>query len=411
MKTLLPRIFKTIVVALLALILIAIGVKYQKPLNDWNNTVIKGEKPQAFYNLYLNNYIPTSEVWDLKSDIGEQTVTTNQYGRKVSLGGLITGVDVQQDLIKVGFNSGLVLHLSNKGKLQKKYNLSAILKDLTLKKSNGGVRATLWIEDNIIFVFYTASHQPDKFQIRGALVNLQEKKVLDNINMGDFELHEHFALGGGADYDKANKSIILAIGAASGTDDITTGSKAQEDSNLFGKVVSIQLTNNVKLGQPKVISKGHRNPQGLTLSNNNIYSVEHGPKGGDELNLITKGGNYGWNYFSYGTKYTKVDESYNQSHDLYIEPLYYFTPSIGISDVANCPAVFSDLGYQNCLLISSMRDGSFYLAKFNPNQSAIQSVERVHLGNRIRKIKAFKDLIYLFTDNQSIVKIRYSKLQ
>ncbi len=403
---------KIISIAFLALSLVAIGVKYQQPINDWNNSIIKGEKKKSFANLYLNNYLPKSETWHLKDKMGEQVMVTNQYGRKVSLGGLITGTNVKENSIKTAFNSGLILYLSDNGDLIKRINIAPLLKDFVLKKSNGGVRATLWINDELVFMYYTASiNIKDSFKMRGALINLKESRVLDNIELGEFELKEHFALGGGVDYDSTNNRIVLAVGVASGSDDTTTGSKAQNDSNLFGKVISIRLNaNKTKLLSPEIISKGHRNPQGLTLFNNKIYAVEHGPKGGDELNLISQNGNYGWNNFSYGTKYIRPDEEYNQSNNKYIEPEYYFTPSIGISDVSKCPEIFSDSGYKNCLLISSMRDGSFYLSKFNPDQSYIQSMERVHLGNRIRKIRGFGNSVYLFTDNQSIVKIDYSKL-
>jgi len=397
---------------IMALVLVAIGVKYQQPLNNWNNANIKGEKKKTFSNLYLNNYLPTSETWDLKEKMGEQVLVTNQYGKKVSLGGLATGVNVKANSIKVAFNSGLILHLSNDGNLIERIDARTLLKDFSLKKSNGGVRATLWINDELIFMYYTAFNDiKNSFQMRGSLINLKESTALDNIELGQFDLDEHFALGGGVDYDKHNNRIILAIGTASGTDDTKASSKSQDNSNLFGKIVGIELNaKTMQLLPPEIISKGHRNPQGLTLFNNKIYAVEHGPKGGDELNLISKNGNYGWNNFSYGTKYIKPDKQYNQSNTKYIEPIYYFTPSIGISDVTKCPEIFSDPGYKNCLLISSMRDGSFYLSKFNPDQSYIQSMERVNLGSRIRKIRGLGNSVYLFTDNQSIVKVSYSKL-
>jgi len=403
---------KIIIVAFVALLLVAIGVKYQQPLNDWNNSAIKGEKKKYFANLYLNNYRPTSTTWNLKEKMGKQVMVVNQYGREVSLGGLITGANVKKNSIKTAFNSGLILYLSGNGDLIKKIDTVPLLKDFILKKSNGGVRATLWINNNLVFMYYTAANNiKDSFSLRGALINLKENKVLDNLEIGKFDLNEHFALGGGIDYDQKKNRIILAIGVASGTDDTKTSSKAQDNSNLFGKVVSINLnTKKTKLSPPAIISKGHRNPQGLVFINNKIYAVEHGPKGGDELNLITQKGNYGWNNFSYGTKYIKPDEEYNQSNNEYIEPIYYFTPSIGISDVSKCPEIFSDPGYKNCLLISSMRDGSFYLSKFSPDQSYVQSMERIRLGSRIRKIKGIRNSVYLFTDSQSIVKIDYSKL-
>jgi len=403
---------KISIAAFIAILLVAIGVKYQQPLNDWNNSTIKGETKKSFANLYLNNYSPTSETWDLKDKMGKQVMVTNQYGREVSLGGLITGTNTTENSIKVAFNSGLILHLSENGGLINRIDAAPFLKDFILQKSNGGVRATLWLNDDLIFMYYTAtSSVENSFKIRGALINLKENIALDNVEFGEFNIKEHFALGGGADYDLKNNRIILAIGAASGIDDTKTSSKAQDDLNLFGKIISINLnTEKTKLLPPSVISKGHRNSQGLTLFKNKIYAVEHGPKGGDELNLITQNGNYGWNNFSYGTKYTKPDEEYNKLNDKYTEPMYYFTPSIGISDVTKCPEIFSDPGYKNCLLISSMRDGSFYLSKFSPNQLHIQSMERVDLGSRIRKIRGLGNSVYLFTDNQSIVKINYSKL-
>jgi glucose/arabinose dehydrogenase len=403
---------KITIIAFIVLLLVAIGVKYQQPLNDWNNSTIKGEKKKSFANLYLNNYSPTSETWNLKDKMGEQAMVTNQYGREVSLGGLITGTNTTENSIKVAFNSGLILHLSDDGDLINRIDTTPFLEDFTLEKSNGGVRAALWLNDDLVFIYYTASNTTkDKFKIRAAIVDIKQNKSIDNIELGKFDLNEHYALGGGIDYDVVNNRVVLAIGAASGTDDTKTSSKAQDDSNLFGKIVGINLNiKKTKLSPPTIISKGHRNPQGLTLFNKKIYAVEHGPKGGDELNLISQNGNYGWNNFSYGTKYIKPDEEYNRSSNKYIEPIYYFTPSIGISDVSKCPEIFSDPGYKNCLLISSMRDGSFYLSKFNPDQSYIQSMERVNFGSRIRKIEGFKNSVYLFTDNQSIVKISYSKL-
>ena len=55
--------------------------------------------------------------------------------------------------------------------------------------------------------------------------------------------------------------------------------------------------------KPEIFTLGHRNPQGLAAINNNYYSSEHGPKGGDEINLLIESKNYGWPTASYGTKY------------------------------------------------------------------------------------------------------------
>ncbi len=73
-----------------------------------------------------------------------------------------------------------------------------------------------------------------------------------------------------------------------------------------------------------------------------IFAVEHGPKGGDELNNIVSNKNYGWPSSSYGTRYfyDENGKSYNFNHDTYnfTEPLFAFVPSIGISSLNNCPS-------------------------------------------------------------------------
>ena len=84
-----------------------------------------------------------------------------------------------------------------------------------------------------------------------------------------------------------------------------------------------------------VYSYGHRNPQGLALNpaTNEIWETEHGPRGGDELNRVQKGKNYGWPLVSYGVNYDGVDIS-GKKHPGYTEPVFQWTPSIGACGLA-----------------------------------------------------------------------------
>ncbi len=81
-----------------------------------------------------------------------------------------------------------------------------------------------------------------------------------------------------------------------------------------------------------IYSYGHRNPQGLVYdaTNDLIYSNEHGPRGGDEINLVKRGANYGWPVITYGINYdgTKITDKTHQ--DGMEQPLYYWVPSIGV---------------------------------------------------------------------------------
>ena len=83
---------------------------------------------------------------------------------------------------------------------------------------------------------------------------------------------------------------------------------------------------------PTIWSYGHRNPQGLAVSpvNGKLYNSEHGPRGGDELNLIEKGRNYGWPVITYGMEYNgtaMTDITHKEGME---QPLVYWTPSIAV---------------------------------------------------------------------------------
>mgnify|MGYP000329478061 CR=1 FL=1 len=82
---------------------------------------------------------------------------------------------------------------------------------------------------------------------------------------------------------------------------------------------------------PEIWSYGHRNPQGLTWDNDNkrLWSIEHGPRGGDEINLIKKGKNYGWPVISYGKEYWGPVSVGESTHKVGMEqPAKVYVPSI-----------------------------------------------------------------------------------
>ena len=121
---------------------------------------------------------------------------------------------------------------------------------------------------------------------------------------------------------------------------------AQDPLSNLGKTIILN-----SLGEKvKIHSIGHRNSQGLTdTDTNNLYlSTEHGPMGGDEINLLdlsSESSNYGWPISSYGehyggknapenkSKYEKYPLHKSHSEYNFIEPLIYFDPSIGISQI------------------------------------------------------------------------------
>lgn len=119
--------------------------------------------------------------------------------------------------------------------------------------------------------------------------------------------------------------------------------EAQDLSNHAGSIIRLNLDGSVpkdnpfigdKDAAPEIWSYGHRNPQGLTFDKKTgqLWSNEHGPRGGDEINLIKKGKNYGWPVISYGKEYvTRQQIGEGVAKEGMEQPIKYFVPSIAPS--------------------------------------------------------------------------------
>lgn len=126
--------------------------------------------------------------------------------------------------------------------------------------------------------------------------------------------------------------------------DLETRPQAQYLNSGLGKILKITkdgepAPGNPFAGQPDVMpeiySYGHRNVQGLAFDNaGNLWSSEFGPKGGDEINLITSGKNYGWPIINYGLEYSgkKVGEGITQKEGME-QPVYYWDPVVSPSGI------------------------------------------------------------------------------
>lgn len=173
----------------------------------------------------------------------------------------------------------------------------------------------------------------------------------------------------------------------------------QSPSNVAGKVIAISENSDYE-----VLSMGHRNQQGLEVVSGNIFITEHGPMGGDEINIIIGNGeHYGWPYVAFGFDYDYVQRFRLNNVPPFILPSYYFTPSIGISQL-----VFYDASlfprWTNKFIVSSLKDQSLYLMDFNPETRSFISSERIEIGSRIRDLNVLDDgRLLLITDDQKVV--------
>ncbi len=178
--------------------------------------------------------------------------------------------------------------------------------------------------------------------------------------------------------------------------------EAQNAKSDFGSIFRIDI----KSGARQKISIGHRNPQGLViLSNGDVFSSEHGPKGGDELNKIKFGKNYGWLNVTYGTDYDRYSwpPSKNKGrHEGYQKPVFAWVPSIATSQLIE--VTHFDERWKGDILVSSLKAGSLFRLRYE--DGVVRYSEPIWIGPRIRDIIELSDnRIALWTDQAQIILI------
>ena len=137
------------------------------------------------------------------------------------------------------------------------------------------------------------------------------------------------------------------------------------------------------------VSQGHRNAQGIVLyDDKNLLAAEHGPRGGDELNRIRQGGDYGWPFVTYGQPYGLGDyvrPTKTGTHAGFIEPLTQWTPSIAPTELVQLPKEGWG-AWSNQLMMGTLAKQSLVLIRLDRNL-AVAEQEIVGVGERIRDLE------------------------
>ena len=186
--------------------------------------------------------------------------------------------------------------------------------------------------------------------------------------------------------------------------------KAQDLTTDLGKIVHITTEgkpapNNPFLNQPgalpEIWSYGHRNIQGATLNpqTHALWIVEHGPRGGDEINLIEAGKNYGWPKASYGSHYSFLPILDDHAKQGFIEPLFYWNPSISPSGLLFYTGdIFPN--WKGDLFTGALNGQALIHLKVTGDKIIKEERLLQSLNERIRDVVQGPDgLIYLLTDS------------
>ena len=327
----------------------------------------------------------------------------------------------------IDFYEGDIIVLSSRGILAFKKNIEDIKENFQQIKNNInefiGIKQfkkhkwfsikDILIFNNKVFISYTEEIKEDCWNtsiIYGDMnyENIKFEKLffpkecVHSTNNIDDEFNAHQS--GGKIISFNDNHILLSIG------DYRSRYLAQDNKSVNGKIIKVNIDN----FDYEIISMGHRNPQGLYFDreNNFILETEHGPQGGDEINLIEinkinkdKIQNYGWAISSagkhYGDKIEKNLKKYEKyplykshSEQGFIEPLKSFLPSIGISEIVK-------IG-KNKYVVSSMKDNSLYFFELN-EQKQIINLNRVDVFERVRDLRFNNNQLYLFMEDTASI--------
>lgn len=199
-------------------------------------------------------------------------------------------------------------------------------------------------------------------------------------------------------------TLLISVG-----DGFNLREQAQHLDSHIGTIVRVTDRGEVPADNPfvnqpdalaEIFSYGHRNAQGLVVDPDTglIWSHEHGPRGGDELNLIVAGANYGWPVATHGIDYSGARISPFTSRPGMVDPLIDWTPSIAPAGMSQYRGeLFPD--WQGDLLVASLAERTLRRVRIDGERVLGDEIVPLDLGRRLRDVQIGPDgAVYLLTD-------------
>lgn len=208
-----------------------------------------------------------------------------------------------------------------------------------------------------------------------------------------------------ANIHNGSRLIIIGDKLYITTGDASNTALPQDNNFVNGKILRVNLDGSIPADNPitgsPIWSSGHRNPQGLVFANNILYSSEHGPDSDDEVNIIEKGGNYGWpNVKGYCNE--SAEQSYCTAKSVK-EPLKAWTPTIAVSgmDYYNSDYIPQ---WKNSLLVATLKNSRLMQLKLNDDHKSVAETNEFFANayGRMRDLCISPDgKVYICTGNGS----------
>ncbi len=200
-----------------------------------------------------------------------------------------------------------------------------------------------------------------------------------------------------------DRTLLVTVG-----DGFNYREKAQDLNNGLGKIVRVNLDGSIPADNPfasrdgtlpEIWSYGHRNQQGLAVDSATgvVYETEHGAQGGDEINIIEPGVNYGWPLATYGIDYSGAQVTPYTDYKDTRQPIKYWTPSIAPSGLAVYRGqMFA--GWDGDLLVGALAKTALH--RVDMDGTAVVGEERYLEGERVRDVRVGPEgAIYVTTED------------
>lgn len=214
----------------------------------------------------------------------------------------------------------------------------------------------------------------------------------------------HF--GGGRLVSLGPDTLLLSVGDFGFNGVASARMLAQDPTTTYGKAVLIHVND----GHSEIYSSGLRNPQGLYRDpNGKIWETEQGPQGGDELNILKQGANYGWPLVTYGTDYGTLTWPLNPTQvefPGFEAPVFSWLPDIGVNDLVGVERNLFPV-WRDDLLVASLTGQTLFRLRIRNDR--VVYAEPIKINNkRIRDVSEATDgrIVLWEDDDNTIVSLR-----